>query len=137
VIEGRGGDPRVSRAGRLMVTRGPALLTCVLVLSGCSFTGGARPLSEADQRACDKLVEVARAAMVGGSIPIDSDTASFATRKGIARNITLAPDGRSYNFMAWAMPLTLLAAAGVNHANRSPEEFHKMAEAGRRCDWWW
>ena len=113
------------------------VLLLALLLAGCAITGGARPLSEADQRACDKLVEVARAAMVGGSIPIDSDTASFATRKGIARNITLAPDGRSYNFMAWAMPLTLLAAAGVNHANRSPEEFHKMAEAGRRCDWWW
>jgi hypothetical protein len=114
-----------------------ALVLSALLLSGCIAAN--QPLSEADQRACDKLIDVVRrATTVGGSIPIDNETAAFAVRKQIAHpNITPTADGRGYSLMAWALPITLLAAAGYNYRNAGPEEFARMAEAGRRCDWTW
>jgi hypothetical protein len=108
-----------------------------LLLSGCVATN--QQLSEADQRVCDKLIEVVRRAMtIGGSIPIDDETAAFAVRKGIAApNISSNADRRGYSLMAWGLPITLLAAAGTNYRNAGPEEFARMAEAGRRCAWTW
>jgi hypothetical protein len=115
-----------------------AVFTVTLLLAaGCASLN--QPLSEADQRACNKLIDVVRRATTeGGSIPIDAETADFALRKRIAApNITPRADGRGYSLMAWGLPVTLLAAAGYNYGNQSPERFERMAEAGRRCDWTW
>lgn len=113
------------------------LAAVLLLVAGCASLNP--PPSEADQRACNKLIDVVRRATTeGGSIPIDAETANFALRKRIAApNITPTADGKGYSLMAWGLPVTLLAAAGYNYGNQSPQTFERMAEAGRRCDWTW
>jgi hypothetical protein len=113
-----------------------------LVLAGCATARA--PLSEADQHACDKLVDVVRASMAGSAY-MDAETAQFATRKGLGVNIAPAGDGRGYNFLPRAIPFSLLAAAGVRNDgwtqyrsaldSRNERQKEELATAGRRCEW--
>jgi hypothetical protein len=126
---------------------------CLLaaLLAGCAFPMPAIQ-SEADRRACDDLLRLARAwsgdARVVRMIDnrISRETARYAERRGLGSNV-YAHEGGGYAWHWRFVPLTLLAAVDVDPeksgmaayrdymASRSPSERAAAAERGRRCEW--
>src|SRR5438067_9913646 len=83
------------------------LLVVTLAFSGCVSMPSERPASEAEQRTCDRLIDVVGKAMIFGSARMDAATAELATRRGLGGNIAAAGDGRTYIFTPRYIPTTL------------------------------